>query len=114
MVLGALGCMNNAHLERSKGQHCARCVYYLSEITTRHFDAILRRLRSSLRIPRTVLFHSSHAILVEPHQFCMTLDLQFSFYRPMYYNRRAHYTLLQCLHTTSATIAAAHSYLAVS
>ena len=36
MVLGALGCMNNADFEKiSKSQHCARCVYYLSEITTR-------------------------------------------------------------------------------
>ena len=33
MVLGALGCMNNADFERkkiSKRRHCARCVYYLS------------------------------------------------------------------------------------
>ena len=36
MVLGALGCMNNVDFEKiSKWQHCARCVYYLSEITTR-------------------------------------------------------------------------------
>ena len=36
MVLDALGCANNADLEKnSKRQHCARCVYYLSEITTR-------------------------------------------------------------------------------
>ena len=36
MVLGALGCMNNVDFENiSKRQHYARCVYYLSEITTR-------------------------------------------------------------------------------
>ena len=36
MVLGALGCMNNADFEKiRKLQHCARCVYYLSEIMTR-------------------------------------------------------------------------------
>ena len=37
MVLGALGCINNADFEEkiSRLQHCARCVYYLSEITTR-------------------------------------------------------------------------------
>ena len=36
MVLGALGCMNNADLEkkRSKLPHCASCVCYLSEIMT--------------------------------------------------------------------------------
>ena len=37
MLLGALGCMNNADFEEknSKRQHCLRSVYYLSEITTR-------------------------------------------------------------------------------
>ena len=36
MLLGALGCMNNADFEikNSKSQDCARCVYYLSEIAT--------------------------------------------------------------------------------
>ena len=35
MVLGALECMNNADFEKiNKRQHCARCIYYLSEITT--------------------------------------------------------------------------------
>ena len=36
MVLSTLGCMNNADFERkiSKWQHCARCVNYLSEVTT--------------------------------------------------------------------------------
>ena len=37
MVLGALKCMSNADFEKKKisnWQHCARCVYYLSEITT--------------------------------------------------------------------------------
>ena len=34
MVLGALGCVNNADFEKiSKRQHWARCVYYLSEVT---------------------------------------------------------------------------------
>ena len=38
MVLGALGCINNADFEQeiSKCRHCARCVFYIfSEITTR-------------------------------------------------------------------------------
>ena len=37
MVLGALGRMNDADFggKNSKWQHCARCVYYLSYITTR-------------------------------------------------------------------------------
>ena len=36
MMLGALRCTNKADLKKkSKLQHCARCVYYLSEITTR-------------------------------------------------------------------------------
>ena len=37
MMLGALGCMTNVYFEKknSKSQHCAICVYYLSEITTR-------------------------------------------------------------------------------
>ena len=33
-ALGALRCLNNADLKNSKRKHCARCVYYLSEITT--------------------------------------------------------------------------------
>ena len=36
MVLGALGCINNADFEKNKGEYCARCTYYLSEITTRN------------------------------------------------------------------------------
>ena len=35
MVLGAPGRMNNADLKKNrKLEHCARCVYYSSEITT--------------------------------------------------------------------------------
>ena len=37
MELGALGCMHNADFEKKKvsiRQHSARCVYYLSEITS--------------------------------------------------------------------------------
>jgi len=39
------------------------------------------------------------------------LDLQLSLYSPLCYNNRA---LLQCLHTTSAILAGAHSYSVVS
>ena len=38
MVLSSFGCMNNADFEKKKKikrPHCARCVYYLSEIKTR-------------------------------------------------------------------------------
>ena len=37
MVLGALGYTNDENFEKKKTrcQHCARCVYYLSKITTR-------------------------------------------------------------------------------
>jgi hypothetical protein len=42
------------------------------------------------------------------------LDLQLSFYRPLCYNSRTHCPLLQCLCTTSATLAGAHTYFMVS
>jgi hypothetical protein len=47
MVLGALGCMNNADFEKknSKCQHCARCVYILLEIT--------RRTSNFIKIPHS-------------------------------------------------------------
>jgi hypothetical protein len=44
----------------------------------------------------------------------MTLDLQLSFYRPLCYYSRALCPLLQCLRTTSAILASAHSYFVVS
>ena len=53
-------------------------------------------------------------ILVETHSFCLTLDLQLSFYRLLCYNSRARCPLLQCLSTTSAILAGAHSYFVVS
>ena len=37
-----------------------------------------------------------------------------SFYRPLYYNSRAHCPLQQCLRTTSATLAGPHSYVVIS
>ena len=46
--------------------------------------------------------------------FCTTLDLQLSFYRLLCYNSRAHCPLLQCLRTTSAIQAGAHSCFVVS
>ena len=52
-------------------------------------------------------------ILVESHPFCLTLDLQLSFYRLLCYNSRPHYLLLQFLRT-SAIEAGAHSYFVVS
>ena len=59
------------------------------------------------------LFWCSHAVLVDSHPFCTTLDLQLSFYRRLCYNSRAHCPLLQCLHTASAILAGAHSYFVV-
>ena len=41
-------------------------------------------------------------------------DLQLRFYRPVSYNNGAHCSLLQCLCTTSAILAGAHSYFVVS
>ena len=41
-------------------------------------------------------------------------DLQLSFYHPLCYNSRAQCPLLQCLHTTSARLAGAHSYFVIS
>ena len=43
----------------------------------------------------------------------MTLDLQLSLYHPVCYNGRAHFLLLQCLHTTDTILAGAHSYFVV-
>ena len=48
------------------------------------------------------------------HPFFMMLDLQLSFYCTLYYNSRVHCPLLQCLCTTSAILAGAHSYFVVS
>ena len=59
------------------------------------------------------LFWFRHAVLVETHPFCMTLDLQLSFCCPLCYNSISHCPLLPCLHTTSAILSAAHSYLMV-
>ena len=84
---------------KKKWQHCARWVYYLSEITN------LRILPAS---------PSVNFVLVESRPFCMTLDLQLSFYCPLCYNIRAHCPLTQCLRTTRATLAGAHSYFVVS
>ena len=41
------------------------------------------------------------------------LDLQLSFYRFLCYNSGAHCPLLQCLFTTNAILAGAHSYFVV-
>jgi hypothetical protein len=38
-------------------------------------------------------------ILVKSHPFYKALDLQLSFYRPLFYKCSAHCPLLQCLHT---------------
>ena len=64
--------------------------------------------------PRSATIWCRHAVLVESHPFCTTLDLQLSFYRPMCNNSRLHCPLLQCLRTTSAILAGAHSYFVVS
>ena len=45
---------------------------------------------------------------------CKTLDLQLSLYCPLYYNSTALCPLLECLRTTSAILAGAHSYFVVS
>ena len=50
---------------------------------------------------------------LESNSFCTTVDLQLSFYRPLCYNSRAHYPLLQCLRTASAILAGAHSYFLI-
>ena len=60
------------------------------------------------------LFLCRHAVLVKSHPFCMTLDLQLSFYRLLCYNSIAQCHLLQCLRTTSAVLADAHSYFVIS
>ena len=50
----------------------------------------------------------------ESHTFCTMLDLQLILYCPLCDNTRDHYPLLQCLRTTSAILASAHSYFVVS
>ena len=60
------------------------------------------------------LFWSSHAVLVELHQLCATFALQLSFYRPLFYNSKAHCYLLQCLGTTSAILTGENSYFVTS
>jgi hypothetical protein len=107
MVLGA-------DLKNSKWQHCARCIYYLSEITTRTSNLkntalLLIDLQSN---PPKRPVRCRHVVLVESHPFCPTLDLQLSLYS-LCYNIRVHCSLLQCLHNTSAILAGAHSYFVV-
>ena len=59
-------------------------------------------------------FDVSTSIQINSHSFCMTLDLQLSFYCPLCYNSRAHCPLLQCLYTTSIMLAGTHYYFVVS
>ena len=63
------------------------------------------------RISPYRLFWCRHAVLVDSHPFCKTLDLQLSSYRPLCCNSRA---LLQCLRATGAILSGAHSYFVVS
>ena len=70
MVLDALGFMNNADFEKkkkSKLEHCARCVYYLSIITKRisnlKKNSINRHGKESPKestVPVNTLFYSSY------------------------------------------------------
>ena len=46
--------------------------------------------------------------------FCTKLDLQLSLYRPLWYNSRTLWPLLQYLRTISAILAGAHYYFVVS
>ena len=111
------GSMNNANFEKnSKWQHCARCVYYLSEITThtsnlKNTVLILIDLQSNPPKASTVRYR--HAVLVKSQPFCTTLDLQLSFYRPLCYDSRTHCPLLQCLRT-SAILTGTYPYFLVS
>ena len=133
MVLGALGCINNANFEKKncKWQHCVRCVYYLSEITTRTIwktpysyipmdfqSNPPMRLHSATNDVEGVEYRRLHYVWISTshgsHIFCPTLDLQLSLYRPLCYNSRAHCLVLQYLRTTSAILAGAHSYCVVS
>ena len=101
----------------SKWQHCARCVYYLSEITTLTSNlknSILVLINLQSNPPKRPQSAVTHAVLVKSHPFCMTLHLQLSFYCLLCYNSRAHCLLLQCLCTTSAILAGAYSYFVVS
>ena len=119
MVLGALGCINNADFEeKSKWQHCARCVYYLSEITTRtsNLKIILysyvlidlqsnpsKHPKSAESVVEWIEYRRLHHVwmltfhvLVESHPFCTSLDLQLSFYHPLCNDSKAHCPVLQC------------------
>ena len=53
-------------------------------------------------LPHSMVILMYTPYLVESHPLFTTIDLQLSFYRPLYYNSRAHSLLLQRLHTTSA------------
>ena len=115
MVLGALGCMNNADFLKFSKWLYVRCVYYLSKFMTHTSNlknTILIDLQSSP--PKASTVRCRHDVLVKSHAFCTTIDLQLNFYHPLCYNSRAQCLLLQCLHTTSALLAGAHSYFMVS
>jgi hypothetical protein len=64
-------------------------------------------------IPRSTPLWCRHAVLVES-PFYTTFDLQLSFNRPLCYRSRDHWRLQQCLRTTSAILAGAHSYFVLS
>ena len=75
----------------------------------------LKRLHTHTHIHFSLavrLFWCRHAVLIESHPFCTTLNLQLSFCHPLCYNSRAHCPLLQCIHT-SAILAGAYSYFLV-
>ena len=70
----------------------------------------------SVHNPLPTMWKASNTvvILAESHPSCLTLDLQLSFYLLLCYYSRAQCPLLQCLRTTSAIVAGAHSYFVVS
>ena len=65
-------------------------------------------------LPPSTAILCTHAVLIESHQFCMTLDLQLRSYRPLCYNIRVHWPLLHCLCATSVILAGTYSYFVVS
>ena len=101
--------------KNSKWQHCTSCPFLdFSECMWLPLLCKFKKRSSPFKIFWMVRFSMTVSTCNSSSGQPSLLDLQLSFYRPLCYNSRAHCPLLQCLRTTSAILAGAHSYFVVS
>ena len=134
MQLNDLGCMNNADFEKEEKTINANIMLdllptcqksghvliifkmsYPQVLIDLHSNpqSVHSQLPTTWKASNTVGFSMCDFVLVQSYQFCTTLDLKLSFYRPLCYNSRPHCTLLEFLRVTSVILAGAHSYFLV-